>query len=420
MPRPSLGVLLLLVAFALAPSGAYAQAGVDVRSNTAASQFPDGISFTVEAESAADFDEVRLVYRVAPDGVRATAEADCSGATNVTCTFLLEASRRNVLIPGADVTWAWRFTVDGVEQETEQQVVTYEDDRFDWRSMSDGQITVWWYDGSEDDANAVLAAARETLDDIGALVRTDVDFPVKVWYYATARDMQPAIISDSDEGVVTLGEVVYSDTAMVAADAMPLDITRHEIAHIVIRQAVGAFRIPDWLDEGTAVFAQSRPLSNQQRALEEAIASGEVMSVRSLSSASAGALAGDVSLYYGQSWSLVEFLIDTHGEEKFAGLFQAFREGANDDEALMQVYGFDQDGLENAWRESVGLPPREVPDQDGREVAPGEELPRDEPLRDSTGADGAPVVLIGAIAALTLFLAGGFVILGVALARRYR
>ncbi len=37
------------------------------------------------------------------------------------------------------------------------------------------------------------------------------------------------------------------------------------------------------------------------------------------------------------------------------------------DTALEAVYGFDQDGLENEWRASVGLPPREgtaQPDDD--------------------------------------------------------
>ena len=54
----------------------------------------------------------------------------------------------------------------------------------------------------------------------------------------------------------------------------------------------------------------------------------------------------------------MKFLIDTYGEQKFADLFRAFDDGATTAEALQQVYGFNQDGLENAWRDSVGLPPR--------------------------------------------------------------
>ena len=342
----------------------------------------------------------------------------------VSCRAELAATPRNLLIPGAQVTYSWRITVDGATQETAPQLVTYEDTRFSWRTVSDANLTLWWYAGSEEEARAVLAAGRESLNRLSALLQTSVDFPVKIFYYGSAQEMQPAIINDDRRGIVTLGEVVYSDTAMVSADAAPEEIARHEIAHIVVRQAVrGPFDVPDWLNEGTAVFAQSRPLQDQQRALEAAIQSGRVLSVRSLSSASSGGLGSRVSLFYGQSWSLVNFLVETYGEEQFAELFRAFREGATTADALTQVYGFNQDGLENAWRESVGLPPRQAPTPDEEALAATPALPTpeqaEEPARQG-GDGGAPIAVIVAIAALAVLLAGGLVGAGLLLARRYR
>jgi hypothetical protein len=341
----------------------------------------------------------------------------------VSCTFQLGASQRNLLIPGADVTYFWRVTRSDDTQETERQQVTYEDDRFQWRTVSDGNLTLWYYSGSEEEARSVLAAGRESLDSISRLLQTAIDFPVKIFYYASAQEMQPAIFTDNREGVVTLGEVVYSDTAMVSADTVPEEIARHEIAHIVVREAVrGPFDVPDWLNEGTAVFAQSQPLEGQRQALEVAISSGQVFSVRSLSSASAGGLSDRVFLFYGQSWSLVQFLVDTHGEEKFAQLFRAFKKGANTADALQEVYGFDQDGLENAWRESVGLPPRQAPTPDEvEEAAPTEAAPPEKEGSESASDDGgvsAGVIVV--IAVLTVLLAGGLLATGVILARRYR
>jgi hypothetical protein len=66
-----------------------------------------------------------------------------------------------------------------------------------------------------------------------------------------------------------------------------------------------------------------------------------------------------VNLFYGQSWSLVSFLVDTYGADKFAALFAEMKSGKTTDAALEAVYGFDQDGLEDEWRAGVGLPPRE-------------------------------------------------------------
>jgi hypothetical protein len=415
-----IGVLLGLALLALASTATAAgQSAIDVQDSSAGSDFPAGLLFSITAEVSGPVDEVRLVYEVAPDGVRATAVADCSGGALVTCRVALDAER-NVLIPGAEVTYFWRFTTAGATEETVPQVAVYEDTRFDWRTLSDGNLTIWWYDGDEDEARGVLAAGRESLDRISALLQTTVDFPVKIFYYDTAQDMQLAILSDRGEGVITRGEVVYSDTAMVSADVVPGDITRHEIAHIVVRQAIGsAAGFPDWLHEGTAVYAQLQPLSDQLDALDLAIQSGDVLSVRSLSSASTGS-AGRVSLFYGQSWSIVTFLIETYGEEKYAELFRAYRDGATTAEALQQVYGFDQDGLENEWRASVGLPPREVPSP--RDVSAQEPTPN--PTADDTlepeGDDGPPIVMIIVIVAVTAVLAGGLALAGLALMRRYR
>ena len=90
-------------------------------------------------------------------------------------------------------------------------------------------------------------------------------------------------------------------------------------------------------------------------ALSDAIENDTVFSLQRMSSGSLAHTSKNVSLFYGESWSVVSFLIDKYGEDKFAELFATFKQGSTVDKAFQQVYGFDQDGLENAWRESVGL-----------------------------------------------------------------
>jgi hypothetical protein len=420
-------ILLALAVVTLAtwplsrPGGGGAQGIIEVRSVTATADFPNGIEFRVEAAAGGGFDEVRLVYERAPDGVRASAIAECTEGTLVNCSYRLQATPETLLIPGAEVTYFWELTSGGVTEETASQAIVYEDTRFEWRTVSEGNVTVWYYRGGEDEARGILAAARESLDAMGALLQTTVSFPVKVRYYASAREMQPAIISDGGSGI--LGEVVYSDTALVSADTAPEDITRHEVAHIVVREAVrGPFDVPLWLNEGTAVYAQRQPLSGHADALDLAIRSNTVLSVRALVSASGRSQGDVVSLFYGQSWSTVKFLIETYGEERFGELFRTFREGASVTEGFQRVYGLDLDGLENAWRESVGLPPRPAatPEPDGIEAVPTADAPSPGRSPSRAGGDGTPVGLIAAIAAVTVALAGGIVVTAVLLARRLR
>lgn len=404
---------LLALTFAAVNLGspeAVAQAGIEVQSQSVDNQFPDGAVFTVLAVVDSPIQEVRLRYSIAPDGTKASGVAECTGDTTASCTFALGDTQRTFLIPGSEITYYWDIHTSGASLETEPQLFVYEDTRFEWESLSEGNVTLWWYAGGQEEAQAVLSAAWESIAATSELLRTTVDFPVKVFYYASAEEMQPAILPTGTDGVVTLGEVVYSDTAMVSADLVPLDIARHEVAHIVIRQATkGPFSIPDWLNEGTAVLAQSEPFSGQQQALERAIRRDEVFSIHSLSSASAGGTAGKVDLFYGQSWSTVSFLVDNYGPEKFAELFAVFKEGSTTDKALLAVYGFDQDELEARWRQSVGLPPREPvqPSENGA-AEPSLATPagEEEPAAAEGTDDGFPIVAAAAIAVLAVAVVG--------------
>lgn len=438
-------LLLLLAALAaltaLLPALGRAQQGIDILSEEVQSEFPDGIAFKLDFDSEEPVKEVRFRYAIAPDGTRAYGVPECTGVTSVQCTFDLESDLSTFLIPGLEITYSWQIKDHaGNSIETESGRCMYEDDRFQWQTMSEGGLTVWSYAASEGDVRDLLAVGQETLESMGALLGAKVDFPVKVFFYDSAQDMEAVVLArqrSPQPGVIALGEVVVSDTAVVADNGSSRDILRHELSHIVMRQAVsGPFRsLPDWLDEGVAVYGQSQPLGGMMSALEAAIEQDRVLSVRSLSSSTVGETEGSVDLFYGQSYSLVTFLIDEHGKEKFRELLATFREGSRTDDALMQVYGFDQDGLENAWRQSVGLPEREIeqgqqqPSQPLPQITPfGAEGPTSEqeatPQQEAPSApaqdedDGLPVMTLTIVALATLVVAAAFAGAAVLLLRR--
>ena len=63
--------------------------------------------------------------------------------------------------------------------------------------------------------------------------------------------------------------------------------------------------------------------------------------------------AGKSYLSYAQSLSLVQFLIDSYGQDKIFELLNAFKQGSSYDSALIEVYGFDMDGLDALWRDYI-------------------------------------------------------------------
>ena len=431
MRRLILLLATVAVVSSLWPALGRAQQGVDVHSWEARNDFPKGIIFKLDFESEEPVKEVRFRYAIAPDGSRAYGVPECAGVTSVQCTFDLKSTASNFLIPGVEITYFWEITDQaGRTVETDPDRCMYQDDRFDWRSLSEDGLTVWFYAGSEDDMRSLLSVGQDTLTRLGSLLGTEVDFPVKVFVYDSAEDMQPVLLAGQlspEHGVITLGEVVVSDTAVVAHDAYAPDILRHELSHIVMRNAVkGPFsNLPAWLEEGVAVYGQSQPLADMKSALEAAIKSNRPFTIRSLSSASVGESGGSVGLFYGQSYSVVRFLIDDYGEEKFRELLAAFREGNRTDDALMQVYGFDQDGLENAWRRSVGLPERVI---EGGQEQPSNPLPQITPFgagesgqgqgAAAEGGRGVPVTALVVVAVLTVALAGTFASAAVLVLRR--
>jgi hypothetical protein len=85
-----------------------------------------------------------------------------------------------------------------------------------------------------------------------------------------------------------------------------------------------------------------------EASLVSALSQNKLFSVRSMSSP----FSTDATLSYqeyAQSYSLIDFLISTYGQSKMTALLEAFHQGNTYDGALMQVYGFDMDGLYKLW-----------------------------------------------------------------------
>src|SRR3990170_3141189 len=322
--------LLALAALALRP-GTLAATGPTVSDEGVTNRFPDGIEFRVSASGGRPLEKVSLRYTVLPDGTTARAVPDFEPGTRVSTSLTLAGGDNDVYLPpGTRIRYHWEVEdADGNTASTPEATVVYEDVRFDWRKLEGNGIVLYYYSGSDEDAQAMLDVARDAIAQASDLLNARVEFPVNVRTYDSVDDMRPALQrrSESYESqIITAGVRVSSDTVLVLGN-VSFSTLRHELTHVVTAVAgEGPFgTLPAWLDEGTAVYGQSNP---------------EV---------------------YGDAWSLVSYLVDTYGPEKFARLFAEIKGGKRTDQALTAVYGFDQDGLEDEWRASLGLPPRETP-----------------------------------------------------------
>jgi hypothetical protein len=123
---------------------------------------------------------------------------------------------------------------------------------------------------------------------------------------------------------------------------------------------------------------------------------------------------------------MIKFLVDSYGADKFAELLKTFKDGSTPDKAFQAVYGFDQLGYENAWRQSVGLEPRTAsasatPQATGEARTAPTSSAKATPAastRSTSGDDGTPVVTIAIIIALAAALLAAVVGAGMVVMRR--
>ena len=332
-----------------------------VFASSATAEYPDALHFDIDIESLADIARVELEYRIMKistvDYVSAIM-ADFEPAKKVKTCIDLEMVKIGGLPPGADIEYVWIIEdEEGRHLETEVATVRFDDSRYSWKNVSQGTVELYWYEGDADFAEELMNAAIEALDMLAEDTGTELLRPVKIYIYKSSQDLKGAMIYPQE----WTGGVAYSEFGITAIGIAPNNVDwgkrviAHELAHLLVYQITynPYGRMPVWVDEGLATYAEGNLTSHMQTVLDDAIRTDDLVSVHSLcSSFPAG---GKVELYYAESYSLVKFLIDTYGQEKMLELLRAFKQGDQYNDALIKVYGFDLNSLENAWRTSLGL-----------------------------------------------------------------
>ena len=133
----------------------------------------------------------------------------------------------------------------------------------------------------------------------------------------------------------------------------PIEIFRHEFAHIVLEQALaergGA---PRWLSEGFSMYHAKQWTVHGQRTIAEVTLRKRFIPLRFLT---AGFPVDEraARIAYAQSFSLVAFLLHHEDRELFPKFIAALKRGEDTDTALRASFSMSLEELEQRWQASL-------------------------------------------------------------------
>ena len=252
-------------------------------------------------------------------------------------------------------------------------MLTWLDTNHNWQTVTSGFINLHWYSGNQTFGEDLLEAAATGLARLQKDAGLQPEEPIQFYIYANTDDMKDAILYEPS----WTGGMAYPEHNIVIIGISQRDLEwgRTTIAHGPTHVLVGHLTfsclgdVPTWLNEGLAVYSEGNLDPAAETQLNEAIKSDQLLSVRSLSGGFSE-VPSKAYLSYSQSYSIVKFLIKSYGQDMMNSLLVTLRDGATVEDALLQIYGFNIDGLETAWREAVGAAPQAVSAQPTAQPTP--------------------------------------------------
>ncbi len=367
----------LLSVSLLTASTVHAAAPADVTQNKVTLNFPETATFSATINSDTDIASVVLEYgneQQTCGDVIAKAFPQFTPGKTVNAEWTWEM-RQSSLPPGAQLWWRWHITdANGTETISETTTATWLDNIHQWRSMNNGDyIRLHWYEGNQVFAADLAKAAYNGLQFNESQSGLKADEPIDLYIYASTSDLKDAILYEQswiggaaypEQNIVIIG--ISEDNLEWGRDAIVHELTHVLVGHLTF-SCLGD--VPTWLNEGLAVYSEGELDSDSQGQLDDAIQNDTLLTLRSLS-VGFSEVADKATLSYSQSYSVVKFLVETFGQQKMTDLLILLRDGNTVDNALQQTYGFNIEGLEDAWRKAIGAQPRPVSAQPTAQPTP--------------------------------------------------
>lgn len=129
----------------------------------------------------------------------------------------------------------------------------------------------------------------------------------------------------------------------------------HELTHAFV-QAISRGRAPMWMNEGLAVYQESKIRPRDALVFEAALRTESLLPIHQLMTEKDVAEKKDplyAELFYGQAGSVIDYLVKTQGMYAIRKMLEAFGQEKNSEEALREITGLSIERLEQEWKKNL-------------------------------------------------------------------
>ena len=340
----------------------HAQGAITVVSDEHEHIFQESMTFRLSAKSTSNITSAKLFYRITGQTATNKVEIDFTPTDTVDLEHVEDmADASNYQPPMVTFTYWWTVEDEaGNRLKTEPISFVYEDTHYSWQVLQGDLVRLYWHDQDQAFGQRFFDTAVKAAATLSDEFDVHTPSPVTIVIYNSHQELMAVLREASSEWT---GAVTFGDTGCIAIGLGPMPwmnrVIPHELTHamlyMITKPPFGD--IPRWLHEGLAMRSEGGMSVEERTTLAEAIEADALISLRVLNSAFPDQR-DQAILSYAESSSLISFIIDAYGTAKLGELIATFAEGAHYDDAMMDVFGVDMDGMEDLWRAHIGAQPR--------------------------------------------------------------
>lgn len=350
-------ILSMVISAPLSTGQPQEQGGIEVENATVVVDFGNTITFTAKIKSSIPIKQVSLLFRGVDEDV--TRVETVQVAEDGTVSFTYDASQ-NLFPPFSSIVFWFQATLADDQTYTSAPITfPYNDNRFPWREMTRGSVTVHWYAGDDAFGAAALDSASKGMLAMNEFMPISATEPVNIYIYSNISDLQNTLMLGGEEWVgghanPELGIVLVAITPGESQSIEMETTIPHELTHVMLYRSLGQKYLsqPIWLLEGIASMMELYPNPDYVRALDIASQNDTLIAFEDLC-ASFPADAGNAYLAYAQSQSFVSYIRETYGTSGLGRLTSSYGDGFPCELGATNALGTPLSQLESRWRESV-------------------------------------------------------------------